>query len=203
MVDEKLSPRDFARFKRLNRAVDLGKMLQGYGYDVYPDEHREQQFRCDLHGPDNKPSARFYPETNSTYCWVCQKARGPVDYFMEIEGYMARQAIERLETIHGLPSLPWSDDVASQEEQVASWIQGKIDNPEGPSFKDNRTRVRKLLESATTERDLDMDTILKMWEVFDRIDHGMRNEEWTEAQGNTAVIQLRSNLMEAFKCSPD
>jgi len=199
VTPENAKSRTSARIRRLNRTIDLGEMLYGLGYDVYPDQHREQQFRCDLHGEDNKPSARFYPETNSTYCWVCQKARGPVDYYIEKESVELREALDRLELLHGLTDLPWAQEDAPQS--LGEWIDEQSRTP--ASFEEDRKRLRKLLEAATLERDLSMDTTLKLWEVFDRIDHGMRKESWTPTQGRAALRQLRTAFMESLQCSPD
>ena len=85
-----------ARADRVNQECDLGDLLQGYGYGVVPDRQREQQFSCDLHGMDNKPSARLYGYNNTTYCWVCQKKRDAISYVMEKEHLNFRDAIEQL-----------------------------------------------------------------------------------------------------------
>lgn len=211
MVEDARLKRLFARVGRLNRTINLGNVLYEYGYDVYADGHREQQFRCDLHGDDNKPSARFYPETNSTYCWACQKARRPVDYYVEKEGYGTLDSLQddpfrfdkvltALEGRYGLEALSWKEAENPQNE-AQEWIRSKLDEHTNPrtSFQDDRTRIRRLLEAATVERDLEMGTLLKYWEVFDRIDFGMRHEEWTEVQGKKSLAQLRKKLMESFK----
>lgn len=35
---------------------------------------QEEQLSCPFHGKDNKPSARYYPDTDTMYCWTCQQS---------------------------------------------------------------------------------------------------------------------------------
>lgn len=58
------------RADRINEEVSILDVLASYGYQIHTAYDGEQQFRCDLHGSgqDNKPSARVYPDSNSTYC---------------------------------------------------------------------------------------------------------------------------------------
>lgn len=62
--------RNERRRDRIKEQVPILDLLARYGYMIEPGYNGEQQFRCDLHGSgqDNKPSARAYPESNSTYC---------------------------------------------------------------------------------------------------------------------------------------
>ncbi len=186
-----------ARADRVNQECDLGDLLQGYGYAVVPDRQREQQFSCDLHGVDNKPSARLYGANNTTYCWVCQKSRDPIAYVMEKENVNFREAIEALERRLGLPTLPWSDEDGDDEEDPGDELD-RIAHPPA-SYDAERGRVCKLLETLTKERDLDARTLLSFWEVLDRVDYGVARQNWGEKKGIEAVGQLRARLMERLR----
>jgi hypothetical protein len=186
-----------ARADRVNQECNLGEMLQSYGYAVVPDREREQQFSCDLHGMDNKPSARLYGYNNTTYCWVCQKKRDAIAYVMEKENVNFRQAIEQLEQRLGLPSLPWTDEDEERPADPRDALD-EIANP-GASFEDERDRLRKFLSTLTSERDLDAKTLLSFWEVFDRVDYGMARQDWPESKGVAAMAQLRGRLMERLR----
>ena len=188
-----------ARADRVNETCDLGELLQGYGYTVVPDRQREQQFSCDLHGMDNKPSARLYGYNNTTYCWVCQKKRDSIAYVMEKESLNFRDAIERLERSLGLPTLAW-DDEADREPNPVSEIEEieEIAKPDR-SYGVERERVHKFLDTLTSDRDLDAKTLLVFWEVFDRVDYGGVKQDWGEPKGVTALIQLRTRLMEQLR----
>jgi len=81
--------------KPLNRLKDLilekvplSEVLQSYhvefSYD--PNKADEVQFKCPIHGTDNKPSARFYRETQTCYCWFCQKRWDVISFIGDKEG---------------------------------------------------------------------------------------------------------------------
>jgi hypothetical protein len=191
-----------ARRDRVLEMVDLGEMLQEYGYAVVPDRHREQQFSCDLHGPDHKPSARYYGTSNTTYCWVCQKKRHALDWVMEKELLDFRGAIEALERRLGLKALPWDDDGYQEpvrpEDELDELAIRRV------SYSEERDRMQKFLDGLTRERfdrsvgeeGVSCSTLLSFWEVFDRVDYGMAREEWPESKGIDALNKLRERVLE-------
>jgi hypothetical protein len=67
--------------------IDLTSVMLQYKvpfiYD--PRQVSEVQYRCPFHGDDNKPSARLYKNTKSTYCWVCHKSWDVVGFIQEKE----------------------------------------------------------------------------------------------------------------------
>ena len=181
----------------MKEEADLGEMLSEWGYSVVPDRQREQQFSCDLHGPDNKPSARYYGLSNSTYCWVCQKTRDAIAWVVEKELMGFREAVEHLEARCGLAPLPWDDErdapVTPEQEFAAATAV-----PEG-TYEEGCGRLRKFLDTLTAERDLDQQTLLAFWEVFDRIEYGVARQNWGETKGTQAVAALRSRVMETLQ----
>lgn len=185
-----------ARADRVNKECDLGELLHEYGYAVMPDRQREQQFACDLHGVDNKPSARYYGINNTTYCWVCQKSRDAIAYVTEKEGVSFREAIEMLEKRLGLSTLPWSD-----EEDRPKSVSQEIDEIAATTatYEDEKVRLNKFLGTLTAERDLDSRTLLSFWEVFDRVDYGVARQSWGEPKGAAAMAHLRQKVMERLK----
>jgi len=185
-----------ARAERVKQECDLGQLLQEYGYAVVPDRHREQQFACDLHGVDNKPSARLYGHNNTTYCWVCQKTRDPISYVMEKELVNFREAIERLEEKLGLPPLPWSDE-ENKPVNVANEIEAM--EIQTASFEREKERVGKFLQSLTSDRDLNATTLLSLWEVYDRIDYGVARQNWPEKKGAVAMLKLLERAKDKCK----
>lgn len=48
---------------------------------------QEEQLSCPFHGKDNKPSARYYPDTDSMYCWTCQKSWDVFGYLGQKRDY--------------------------------------------------------------------------------------------------------------------
>jgi DNA primase len=186
-----------ARADRVNQEADLGEMLAEWGYAVVPDRQREQQFSCDLHGPDNKPSARYYGPSNSTYCWVCQKTRDPIAWMMEKEFFGFREAVEELESRCGFESLPWSDEherVVTPEDEI-----GEATRRAAGSYEDERDRLRRFLDTLTTERELNAQRMLAFWEAFDRVEYGVAKEGWEQRKGISALSALRERVLEALR----
>jgi hypothetical protein len=192
-----MSSRLRARADRVKKECDLGGLLQEYGYDVVPDSHREQQFACQLHGADNKPSARFYPQNNSTYCWVCQKTRDPLAYVMEHEHVEFREAVQLLEKRLGLPSLPWEEAVRPKTvaQEIDDLARGDV------PYDREAERVRRLLDGLTRERDLDAEALVRFWEAYDRVEYGMAREGWEEYKAIQVLQALRERIMQKLKGS--
>lgn len=168
------------RIDRLNETVNMGQLLNEYGYDVLPVE-REQQFRCDLHGQDNSPSARYYPQSNSTYCFTCVKARDCIQFIREKESLSFMGAIRFLERRFDLPFLEF-DEVPSEV---------KIVEKHEISFEDEERRLQTYLQNLTSERELDPKRLLTLWEAFDFISHQVYEKEYSEASGIELLRKLR------------
>lgn len=186
-----------ARAQRVNEECDLGELLRDYGYDVYPDRSREQQFSCDLHGQDNKPSARLYGPTNSTYCWVCQKSRDSVAYVMAKENVGFREAIKLLERRLGLPALEWDEeDSRSLLETPDQYIEALANDVGVSGYGDTKDRVYRLLQTTTQERELPLNSLLAFWQVFDRIDYLHHQQRWPDEKAKTALSKLKAKVLE-------
>jgi hypothetical protein len=80
--------KDLTKLKELVlEKVSLADVLKSYDVDFMysPDLADEVQFRCPIHGRDNKPSARYYRETQTCYCWVCQKKWDVISFVRDKE----------------------------------------------------------------------------------------------------------------------
>lgn len=77
------------------KEVDMTEVLLDYNVDFIfnPKLVDEVQLRCPFHGQDNKPSARFYKNTQSMFCWVCYKRWDVISFIMEMEQLYYRKAI--------------------------------------------------------------------------------------------------------------
>lgn len=191
-----------ARADRVKTECDLGELLQNYGYTVVPDKQREQQFQCDLHGLDNKPSARFYGHNNTSFCWVCQKTRDPISYVMEKELVNFREAIEFLEKKLGLAALPWSDEgdrPVEVENEIEKIEKGHI----AVTYEKAKATLHRFLTLETQDRfspgSLDMRSLLSFWEVFDRVDYGVARENWSDAKGAAGMVALHERALKKTK----
>ena len=190
-----------ARADRVNQEADLGEMLSEWGYAVVPDRQREQQFSCDLHGPDNKPSARYYGLSNSTYCWVCQQKRDAIAYVMEKELMGFREAVEHLEVRCGLAPLPWDDDRDAPKTPEQEFEESTATR--AGTYEEERDRLRSFLDTETADRlnppALSQEKLLAFWEAFDRVEYGVARQNWDESKGSSALVALRGRVMEALE----
>ena len=145
------------RVARIRKAVSLGVVLEKYGYPIRSDADREQQFSCDLHGDgqDSRPSARYYPDSFSWHCFACGRSRDSIATVMGKEGKSFNQALDLLEKRFSLPRLPEISDEPVLAEKPDSGVKTSI------------FRVRRLLQNATDEQDLEMSAMLALWEAFD------------------------------------
>jgi hypothetical protein len=78
--------------------LDMAKVMVDYKvrFSFNPMKVNEAQFKCPFHGKDNKPSARFYRDTQTCWCWVCQKSWDVVSFIMDKEQLYFKQAINFL-----------------------------------------------------------------------------------------------------------
>lgn len=195
----KLMSRLFRRAERVKQMTRMGRLLQEYGYTVMDDDRREQQFACDLHGLDNKPSARLYGHTNSFHCFACAKSRDVIEFVRDKEQVGFKVAVELLEQRLQLPPMVWEDednyeDPQDQTEREIDAIAAKAE-----SYEEALARLQKFLDTLTKDRDLDADSLLKFWEVFDRIAYYVEHDQWDEARGIMGLSVLRRQMFERLK----
>lgn len=88
----------------------------------------EQQINCPFHGADNKPSARYYSETNSLYCWVCQKSWDPISYTMQKSNAGFIDALKMIVRKHKLDVGSVPDFAASSAYKAKRMIADKSKN---------------------------------------------------------------------------
>lgn len=194
------------RADRIREKIDIAEVLADYGYFVHAEYGGEEQFRCDLHGDgqDNKPSARVYPESNSWYCFACGRSRDAVETVREKEGLGFWDAVKLLESKYNLPYLPWDDsyadddyerkeDVAPADEQLADILDS------GKSYEDEKKTTYRFLEMFTEDRELDMKSILGLWEAYDMVTHLVYEEVKPESWGKTEMLKIRAKGKEKMR----
>ena len=90
-----------------------------------------------------------------------------------------------------LPALPWSDNEERPENPLDELAA--ISNQQ-ETFEDYQARVQRRLEMLTSDRDLDVNTLIAFWEVFDRVSYGVARENWPEDKGILALQKLRERV---------
>jgi len=95
------------RVANIKAQVPIDAVLDRYGVKILTKE-REFQYPCPLHGDgqDNSYSARMYPDTQSTYCFACHKARDVVGWVCDAEGLPFGKALTWIERTFGVKNIP-------------------------------------------------------------------------------------------------
>ena len=169
------------RSDRLKENVPLDRLLRDYGYDVYLNGS-DQQFKCDLHGSgvETKPSARYYHNTKTWYCFACGKVRDVISTVMEKEGKEYVDACRLLEKKYNLPA--WKEYTS----EIDSSEPYKIDED---SEIDWKKRVGIRLKSITRDRNVKLDIVLKFWEAYDII---VVNSKEDQSKWKNLFLKLES-----------
>lgn len=191
------------RADRIREEIPLARVLSDYGYHVEAGYDGEQQFSCDLHGDgqDNKPSSRLYADSNSAYCFACDRTRDAIEYTREKEGVSFWDAVKLIENRYGLPRLPWDDeDQAAWEERKAREVKAEdvvaaVLDP-SRTFEDDRHRVWRLLDTATADRDLPVRTVASLWEAYDKVVYLVGREQLSDKAGREALARVRERTLE-------
>ncbi len=123
--------KDPVKLKELvQEKVDLGDVLQDYGaHFVYnPSKAEEVQLRCPFHGDDRKPSARYYKDSQSMFCWVCHKRWDLFEFIMDKEQTHFIHALKILVNKYKLDTSSIPDDPEFVQEKVKKSSQEDFDN---------------------------------------------------------------------------
>jgi len=123
------------------KEVDMTQVLLDYNVDFVfnPTLVDESQLRCPFHGDDKKPSARFYKNTQSMFCWVCYKTWDVIQFIMEMEQLYYVRAIMFLIDKYKLDTSSISDEPVL--EPVTS-INGKTISDKSVETKLLRKKIR-------------------------------------------------------------
>lgn len=178
--------RAIKRANRIRAQVPMVRVLADFGYHVNPDgvDH-EQQFSCDLHGDgrDTKKSARYYPTSNSMYCWACGRARDSITLLREKKGVGFHEAASWLERRYGLPEMPWE----AEEPVKAVEIQTERESSPDEGLK----RLERALLIAGHERALPVGRLAAFWETHDGFAYKLREGADISGLPEQALARLR------------
>lgn len=160
----KLSPNRLTlRIRAIKANVPLLEILHKYGYSVNPQYNQEQQFACNLHGDgsDSRPSARYYSDSNLTYCFACGKTRSSVDYVSVLEGISLSKACSMLEKAFGLDPIPFEvEETETKEENNEKKTQ--------ESFTEIKEKILHILQRIKEERAISEEKFLRLLYLFFR-----------------------------------
>ena len=75
----------------------MSMVLRDYGVQIV-DSGAPEQLHCPFHYPDTNKSARFYPDNDSIYCFVCDRTWNVFDFIQEKEELSVVEAIKFIKT---------------------------------------------------------------------------------------------------------
>jgi hypothetical protein len=90
------------RVDAVRKAYTAFDAMQEHGHgEALPDPDTPVQVSCPFHGPDNRPSARFYPrfggDHDYIHCYYCKESWDSVNLFMKFKGLSFMEALRDLE----------------------------------------------------------------------------------------------------------
>ena len=181
------------RADRIRNEVPLDQVLENFGYAVVSGSDREQQFSCDLHGDgsDGKPSARYYPESTSWYCFACGRARDAIATTMEKQGASFSDACRLLESQFNLPPLPWKDESPKEP----SYQEVVSNQKTQPTIDEMAHTLNRLLDGFTKDGTFTLETSLRLWEAYDRILFMHREKQVSEDKVRSSLERIAGNAL--------
>jgi len=193
------------RADRIREEIDITQVLADYGYPVHAGYGGEEQFSCDLHGDgtDNKPSARVYPESNSFYCFACDRTRDAIQLVREKEGLGFWDAVKALEKRYGLGRMEYDEEVEYRKDPAKGFADEMGERISGPpeTWEDEAKRTKTRLDGFTLGKDIPLGALLKFWENYDKVCYLVEKELLHQDVGKAALIRIREEALEKMKGS--
>jgi hypothetical protein len=90
----------------------------GFG-EAIPDQNTPTQISCPSHGPDKRPSARYYPTTGNqadyVHCYTCKMHADSIGLYSKFKGLKWYDALKDLERRFGIKVTKQPDGTPFQE----------------------------------------------------------------------------------------
>lgn len=150
LVDDAVDLLDVARRYKL-------PWSQGDGRD------RPRQIHCPMHA-DSTPSARYYPATNSLYCWTCQKSAGPTGLVVALEGCNWHAAAELLAQWYNVDLTPDPDE--EEARRLIALARGH----QAPPTEADRADARRYAAMSRRAVGLTWEAVVPLLESYEQLD---------------------------------
>ena len=130
------------RVEVLHHRVSAHDVLSHFGVRLRYGGNREEQISCPFHGKDNKPSARFYPESprgsSHVWCFVCQEQWDCIKLWKRFSGFEGKfgSLLHDMERSYGIipPEMPRGarevqiDEEAEEVERLFEATESRLRN---------------------------------------------------------------------------
>lgn len=190
-----------AKAEHIRKHVPIMRFLADLGYEVDPQSPEDQQFRCDLHGgEDRKPSAKAYIASSSWYCWACHKARDHISTLREkIPSLSFAEAYDRIAREYGVPKFKaglYGVETLTQASSEEEYTQEEILQVRTmEEFEREKERLGRLMEILTAERSFTLKQATRLWASFDAVCWHIDNQEWSPSKGTSYLGKMRFKVM--------
>jgi DNA primase len=86
------------RSDAVEQTYDTYDVLTENGIEI-PDRNTDFQISCPFHGPDRRPSARYYGSSSKPHfhCYTCKFHAGPIDLYAKFKNVHFMDALKELE----------------------------------------------------------------------------------------------------------
>lgn len=193
------------RADNVRRHVQMADVLSYYGINVPSNPSKEFQYACPLHGDgnDTKPSARCYPDTNSTYCWACGISRDPIRWSREKEGLSFWGAVKKLEDNYNVPRLSGHYDILKEEssgDKLLFNLQKTLQANKAPqkvelTLDDFLIDVRDTLVLKSRDKSWPTEKRLKAWSVYWATMTELNSSEMEEERAKDILNKLKLKIL--------
>ena len=116
------------------KEIDFSRVLLDYHveFTYSPELMDTVQLRCPFHGQDNKPSARYYRDSQSVFCWVCRERWDVIGFIMNKENLPFISALFYIVNRYQLDIsvIPDDPELLSEKKKTVSVVSVKVINAE-------------------------------------------------------------------------
>jgi len=135
--------------KRILEHVTLCDML--VAADRISGSLSEEQYSCAFHGRDLKKSARYYKDTDSSYCWTCKRRWDLFSFVQQQEAMTFGQAVSHLVKVYNVPTKDLPDALEEAQKSRIKAPRVKVSNSK-VTLETLSGAIRKLRGSIPDER---------------------------------------------------
>jgi hypothetical protein len=112
------------RIAAVHKVYDAYDVLIEHGHEI-PTRHMDLQLSCDFHGPDARPSARYYGANANPHfhCYTCKTHEYGVGLYAKYKSLKFMQALSDLERRFGIkiPKRPDAPDIKEPADKGAEY----------------------------------------------------------------------------------
>lgn len=175
-------------------------MMEGGHGEMIPDPDTASQISCPFHGPDNRPSARFYPRMGGTHdyvhCYFCKESWDSVNLYMRIKGLRFMDALKDLERRYHVkvpvrPDMP--DDYEEPPDKSSADYVSEAWQDVGRVLPILETKLRRLRDAAS------MTDYVKFCRVLDAVAWDLDRNKGEQTPQMVVVLDKLRKMMDGLR----